>query len=260
MDRKEYWNEKYMNYFKELIEDANQEGEITTIKKESAGDYKTPGEKVLIDFFELLKSKETDRLLDYGCGTGRFYPYFSARSDYYGIDISQAMIKECQKAFPQAKNRFVVAEGEELPFADCFFNKLICYGVFDACYQEDALAEMIRVCNVGGNILISGKNINYFSDDEQALIAEEAARKKQHPNYFTDIRTMLDQLKGVAEAIETRYFLYRGDFAQGKYVADMPEHFYEWAVILRKTTACNAIAFEQFSDAYSNTWRKRRQV
>ena len=45
---------------------------------------------------------------------------------------------------------------------------------------------MIRVTELGGRILITGKNDKYYADDEQAYIAEEAARKKGHPNYFTD--------------------------------------------------------------------------
>ena len=234
MDRKQYWNEEYTKYWKAVTDDANLEGKYTDIKKGKDGDYKAPGEKVLTDLFDIMEYEQKQKLLDYGCGVGRFYPYFSARGHYYGIDISRAMIEECQKKYPQAQERFVVAEGEKLPFQMAFFDKIICCGVFDACYQELALTEMLRVCRIGGEILITGKNINYFDADEQALIAEEAARKKQHPNYFTDIQKMLNQLQGSVEVVETRYFLYRGDFAQEKYVVNMPEKFYEWAVILKK--------------------------
>ncbi len=257
MDRKQYWNEEYTRYWKSVTNDGNLDGKYMGIKKEGGRDFKAPGEKVLSNLFDFMNYEQTQNLLDYGCGFGRFFPYFSERCVYHGIDISQAMIVECQKNFPQDKNRFIVAEGEKLPFEDSFFAKIICCGVFDACYQETALLEMLRVCTVNGEILITGKNINYHEDDEQALIAEEAARKKEHPNYFTDVRKMFNQLNGVADVIETRYFLYRGDFGQGKYVADMPENFYEWAVILRKTAACGVITFEKFSDAYSNTWKKK---
>jgi len=259
MDRKQYWNKEYVKYWKDVTNDANQAGIITAVPKEQAGDCKAPGEKMLINLFEIMSFSKREKLLDYGCGFGRFYPYFSERSDYYGIDISQAMIEECQKSFPQAKERFLTAEGEELPFLNNFFDKIVCFGVFDACYQERALEEMIRVCKVGGAMLITGKHINYLCDDKQALIAEEAARKKGHPNYFTDVKAMLQQLKYYIEVVETRFFLKRGDFAQDKYVKEMPEEFYEWALVLRKIGASNTLKLRTFSNEYSNTWKKIKQ-
>ncbi len=91
------------------------------------------------------------KLLDYGCGFGRFFPYFSAECTYYGIDISQAMLDACKERYPDTrKDTFQVAEGESLPFEDSFFDGIVSYGVFDACYQEQALTEMLRVAKLGG--------------------------------------------------------------------------------------------------------------
>lgn len=256
MDRKEYWNETYMKYWNSVTDDANQEGSQTEISKETEGDCKAPGERCLTAFFEILQSKKEEKLLDYGCGFGRFYPYFSEKSEYYGIDISHAMIEECQRRYPHARARFLVAEGENLPFAGGFFDEIVCFGVFDACYQEHALEEMMRVCKVGGKILITGKNINYFVNDEQAVTAEEAARKKGHPNYFTDVKKMLQQLHGFVDIVESRYFAYRGDFATATYANAMPEEFYEWGIIFRKVANSASLKLEKFSDEYSNTWKK----
>lgn len=253
MDRKEYW-EGYVDYFKALTVEADEGGLISNIKKETEGDYKTPGEKVIIEFLSSLQYKKTEKLLDYGCGYGRFYPFLSQAADYYGIDISQAMIDECINRYPKEAARFIVAEGEALPFDDSFFDKVICYGVFDACYQENAIFEMLRVTKLGGTVLVTGKNINYHVEDEQALIAEEAARKKGHPNYFTDVKNMLQQLSLYIEVIQERYFDYRGDFSQAKFVTSMPNEFYEWALILKKKKNLTH-KLEKFSDIYSNTWR-----
>lgn len=257
MDRKKYWNEEYLKYWKNVTDDANQDGIVTSVKKDHSRDFKAPGEEVIIRFFETLDIKEEEKLLDYGCGFGRFYPYFSERSDYYGIDISKAMIEECQKNYPEAVDRFLVAEGEHLPFAECFFDKIICCGVFDACYQESALAEMTRVCKDGGEVLITGENINYLDDDEQALIAEEAARKKGHPNYFTDVKKMLDWLQRAGKIVENRFYLYRGDFGQDRYVNTIPEKFYEWAIVFRKSNTAPPPDMELFSSPYSVTWKRK---
>lgn len=150
MNREEYWNESYVKYWKEVTEEAEENGsQYSNVKKLSGHDYKTPGIETTTDFFEKLEYNKNDILLDYGCGLGRFYPYFSEKCYYYGIDISNAMIEKCKKSWPEEKGRFIVSQGEDLPFEDGFFDKVICNGVFDACYQEQALGEMLRVCKVG---------------------------------------------------------------------------------------------------------------
>ena len=132
---------------------------------------------------------------------------------------------------------------------------IICNGVFDACYQEDALSEMLRVIKVGGYLMFSGKNNMYFLDDEEAFIAEVNARKKGHPNYFTDVHNMLDQLKPFVEVVRERYALRRGDYAKGLFESVIPDTFYEWALIVKKTvTKDTRIEFNKFSDLYSLTY------
>ena len=50
VDRKEYWNKEYTKYWKEATEEANADGTVSRMVKTTSGDYKTPGEKVMIDF------------------------------------------------------------------------------------------------------------------------------------------------------------------------------------------------------------------
>ena len=87
-----------------------------------------------------------------------------------------------------------------------FFDKIVCYGVFDACFQENAICEMLRILKAGGELLITGKNRYYNEDDGQAIIAEEAARKKGHPNYFTDVNYMLKQLMDCVAVEKQRFW------------------------------------------------------
>lgn len=258
MDRKSYWNEKYVQYWKAVTEEANDKSSSEShVKKLHSGDSKTAGEEVVFHTLDTMQYQEGEKLLDYGCGFGRLYPFFcSKRIDYYGIDISEAMIEECKKKFPDNSSRFSVAEGEMLPFPDSEFSKIVCYGVFDACYQEQALAEMFRVLKSGGELLITGKNTNYFEDDEQAYIAEEAARAKGHPNYFTDCKRMIGFIDSAGSSVVSkRFFLYRGDTGKEKFVELMPEQFYEWQLVVRKNSEMKQ--FQKFSDAYSETWKKK---
>ena len=151
-----------------------------------------------------------------------------------------------------------MAEGESLPFSDDFFDAIVCNGVFDACYQEQALAEMLRTCVWGGYILLTGKNSLYSPDDNKAMVAERNARRKGHPNYFTDVPKMTSQLreKGISIKYEA-YYPYREDMETGKRLTKPPERFYAWELVLNKAPITNGqYHFAKFSDAYSYTWKQ----
>ena len=161
MDRKAYWNEKYVAYWKDKVAESN--GEIET--QVTQGDSPTGDDEDAQIFFRHTSYRPGDKLLDFGCGFGRFYEFFhSLGQEYYGIDISTAMIDEARRRYPEISNRLFVTEGEHLPFDDGHFKKVICYGVFDACYQEEALSEMLRVCAPGGG--------NPFVWEEHKLFSE----------------------------------------------------------------------------------------
>jgi hypothetical protein len=98
------------------------------------------------------------------------------------------------------------------------FNKILCFGVFDACNQEKTLKEICRVLDVEGCALITGKNTSYHNDD-MVKIAEVNARKKGHPNYFTNYKIMREQLISKKYTILEEYFYERrGDFAKNCYM------------------------------------------
>lgn len=260
MDRKAYWNETYVKYWKDVTSEANDKTSFEShVKKMHDGDKKTAGEAAVFHTLDMMCYKEGEKILDYGCGFGRLVPFFLEKKlDYRGIDISEAMISECKKNYKDIAERFSVAEGERLPFDDCTFDKIVCYGVFDACYQEQALLEMFRVLKPEGSLLLTGKNTNYYQDDEQAYIAEEAARAKGHPNYFTDVRKMTESLaeSDCGNLKGQRYFLRRGDTGKELFVEEMPEQFYEWQIVITKLKDINQI--QKFSDAYSETWKRKK--
>ena len=257
-DRTQYWNEKYVKYWKKRTEEADKSTE--KLSKMINSDAKTASSNEIYEFLDLLEYSKDEKLLDFGCGFGRLYNYFKFKNvNYFGIDISQAMINEMIREYPDSKDKLKVSEGENLPFEDKSFDKVICLGVFDACYQERALHELCRVCNIGGYIVITGKNDNYFDDDEKALVAEINARAKGHPNYFTNVLDLMKMLKMAdIEIVKERYFLRRADCAEQKYVSEIPDHFYEWRLILRKTSDIKIDSFEKFSDKYSKTWYRKK--
>lgn len=256
MNRKAYWNEVYTAYWKAATDEADSCGEERSkIKKLSGNDFRVTDTSQITSFLEDIPFTLRARILDFGCGFGRLYPYLSSKGEYYGIDISESMIRECQTSFPRVRDYFITCEGENLEFSDSFFDVVVCYAVFDACYQEVALREMLRVTKLGGCIALSGKNTNYKLDDEEAYIAEINARKKGHPNYFTDYSNMRNQLQEYAEIIKEEFIVYRGDASKDTFEYDQPNEYYQWRVILRKT-ANREEEFGSFSNKFSNAWRR----
>jgi ubiquinone/menaquinone biosynthesis C-methylase UbiE len=182
-----------------------------------------------------------DAVLELGCGFGRSIPYLASKAwNISAIDISEEMIRSAKSNYSKLFQlvNFCVAEAEHLPYDGESFNKIVCYAVFDALYQKEALVEMNRVLKNGGKLLITGKNDNYLDEDEGAFIAEVNARSKGHPNYCTNVKLLLDKIAWFGFSICTsRFFLLRGDENANKYVNSLPENFYTYLLILKKISS-----------------------
>lgn len=255
MNRKQYWNENYLRYWEAKVKEANADEELIINKH----DIKTAADNLIFKYCDLLNINEYNNVLDFGCGFCRVYPYFmNKKVNYWGIDISEAMINEAKKLYPELTDKLIVSEGEKTPFENMYFDNILCFGVFDACYQEDALKEMLRILKINGILILTGKNSLYFEDDEKAFVAERNARSKGHPNYFTNVRNMISQIDKNGYSVEKSfYFLRRGDFQEKKYEEKMPNKFYEYLLIIRKNKNI-PISFNKFSDFYSDTFKRKK--
>lgn len=110
--------------------------------------------QLILEFFGDLAQK---RVLDVGCGKGRFARVLAERhprAGIYGLDLAESMLKFAPPAI-----RVCAGSMTELPFAD---------GAFDAAYAteslehavdiERAVAEICRVVKPGGRIVVIDKN------------------------------------------------------------------------------------------------------
>lgn len=252
MDRKAYWNEKYAGYWRQRVEESAKAGTQSSVV---AGDAKTEGDEVYEEVFATYPFRP-GRILDVGCAWGRMFPLFlKADLQVSGVDISDAMIEQCREAWagkPMIES-IEAAEAEVLPFADGHFDNLTCLAVFDATYQDRALAEFFRVLKPGGRLYLTGKNTNYAADDRLAMEAEIGARSKGHPNYFTDVVGMLRQIQQAGHiVVGNHYFVRRGDFAEFRHTKAIPEQFYEYFIVIEKRGAdCR---FRGFSSDHSRTF------
>ena len=251
-NNKKYWND-YVTYWENRVKETNNGKEVKD---------KTSDDGILEKYYKKLDVKSEDIFLDYGCGSGRLYSIYKKElgtgGNYVGVDVSSVCLAHAEQENEDLKvgDNLKEFDGIYIPYENDSFDKIICFGVFDACNQELVIRELFRVLKTGGLLLITGKNNQYYEDDEKAYVAEVNARKKGHPNYFTDVRNLTLQLKehGV-QLNETCFFLRRGDFPNDKMTLKMPKIFYEWAYLLEKTADYKDYEYQKFSDMYSQNGR-----
>ncbi len=102
------------------------------------------------DHMELMALKSSDKILDVGCGTGRFLKPFSIASAF-GIDLTPNMLKKA-KSFNVPLTR---GDAEFLPFKDSSFDIVHSAGLLGVYRSKEILEEAARVTKKQGRIFIS---------------------------------------------------------------------------------------------------------
>ena len=122
----------------------------------------------------MLNLKNTDSLLEIGCGAGMILGPLSERvNEAYGIDRSPSLIRKLKVLHPSI--HAYVASGHDEIFEDGVFDKVLCFGVFhyfsDEDYATRVVENMLRVCKQGGTVVIGevpdselrAESIRFFS-------------------------------------------------------------------------------------------------
>jgi ubiquinone/menaquinone biosynthesis C-methylase UbiE len=111
-----------------------------------------------------LELRPGDRVLDVGCGPGRFARVLAERVAPTGsVDGIDAAVEMINRASHQARNRgipasFQVAFAQDLPFPDATFDAVACTLALHHVAEDDqptAVEEMYRVLMPGGRLLIA---------------------------------------------------------------------------------------------------------
>jgi ubiquinone/menaquinone biosynthesis C-methylase UbiE len=115
-----------------------------------------PSHRMMMNYLDVSDR----RLLDIGCGTGKFawrvlerFP----RTQVVGLDLSDGMLRAAGPRSAAAAGRFHLVQGdsERLPFASDSFDVVTCCHSFHHYpHQEEAVAQMHRVLRPGGKLLI----------------------------------------------------------------------------------------------------------
>jgi ubiquinone/menaquinone biosynthesis C-methylase UbiE len=93
------------------------------------------------------------RLLDCGCGNGRFFQHYPAHVTPVGFDASLNLLRICKKK-GRAK-RLVCGEMEHLPFKDGVFDRAVSVRVIQHLQEQElAVREISRVLRTGGEVTL----------------------------------------------------------------------------------------------------------
>ena len=100
------------------------------------------------------------RVLDVGCGTGRFAAALSERSKVWAVDQSAEMLEVARARAPAV--RFKEASVDALPFKDGWFDRVTMWLVLHLVDRPSALAQIRRVLATGGRVAVATFDPSYF--------------------------------------------------------------------------------------------------
>jgi len=103
-------------------------------------------------------ANEGDKILDLGCGNGRFIELFRGKNiEYVGIDISQKLIEIARQKYPNGN--FQIFDGLKIPFPDNYFDNIFCIAVLHHIpgseLRQEFLREARRVLKPSGKLILS---------------------------------------------------------------------------------------------------------
>ena len=99
-----------------------------------------------------------ERVLDLGCGQGRFFEFCENKNiDYWGVDFSEKLIEIAKARYRRAK--FRTTDGLNLPFSEDYFDRVFSIAVFhhipSVSLRLRFLLEAKRVLKPGGFLILT---------------------------------------------------------------------------------------------------------
>ncbi len=100
------------------------------------------------------------RVLDVGCGTGKFVAALSERAKVWGVDASPEMLEVARARAPRV--RFKQASADALPFKDGWFERATMWLVIHLVDRPRVFAELRRVLAGNGRLAVASFDPSYF--------------------------------------------------------------------------------------------------
>jgi len=142
-----------LEFAKYLLEKTRETYDL--IAKDFSGKREKIWEEMLFLFDDL---KEGEKVLDLGCGNGRWFLVFREKKvEYFGVDFSERLVQIAKEKFPEGK--FLVADALNLPFPENFFDKIYSIAVLHQIPSEifriKFLKEAKRVLKKEGKLILT---------------------------------------------------------------------------------------------------------
>jgi len=137
---------------------------------------------------EAIKPMLSDRLLDVGCGTGRFAVTLASLVEkVIGIDLTAEMLKQARQLQTEAgltNIEWQCGDVANLPFVEGEFTIVTCRAMLHHVVEPArVLAEMSRVCAVGGHMM--AMDLTPPREKIAAFDAVEILRDPSHAHVLT---------------------------------------------------------------------------
>lgn len=117
---------------------------------------------------ELAEIKDIDKVLEVGCGAGHILERIP-KGKLYGIDISDIQIKRAKERLG-GKAELKKSPGEQIPYEDKFFDKILCSEVIEHVLGPiPLLKEMKRVLKDDGILSLSIPNEHLINSTKKLL-------------------------------------------------------------------------------------------
>jgi ubiquinone/menaquinone biosynthesis C-methylase UbiE len=156
--------------------------------------------QALVPLKAALRGRASARLLDVGCGTGRFLREVKAnypRLDVTGLDLSAHYLAVARRELrPWSRARLVVGAAESMPFADGQFDATTCIYLFHELppgVRRSVVAEIRRVLKPGG-VLVFVDSLQPGDEPDYDAMLDYFPVAFHEPYYASYLREDLDRL------------------------------------------------------------------
>jgi ubiquinone/menaquinone biosynthesis C-methylase UbiE len=125
-------------------------------------------QKRIRKLIDLAEIKDTDKVMEVGCGAGHILEQIK-KGKLYGTDISDIQIKRSKERLGDTVE-LKKAAGEDLPYEDKYFDKILCSEVIEHVLDpRTVLKEMSRVLKDDGILSLSIPNEDVINSTKRFL-------------------------------------------------------------------------------------------
>jgi ubiquinone/menaquinone biosynthesis C-methylase UbiE len=170
---------------------------------------------MILRTIDLLQVSEGQNILEVGPGNGAHVQDLCSKANnlhYFGIDISQTMIREAQKRNPQPHIHFQLSDGITVPFTDHYFDRV--FSVNTLYFWEDPIGyakELYRVLKPGGKLCLAFapkafmQHLPFTSYGFRLYETEEAGQLLEQAGFIvTGVSEETDQTRSVTGDVVER--------------------------------------------------------